>query len=70
MEYTNIEYADRTCLCQLNDRDELLMRINNVADIIRQIPNLLEKTWSLFHRRMEKCIKVNETRILTLNNCR
>jgi len=44
---------------EVNNREELLMRIHNVADIIRQTPNLLEKTWSSLHRRMEKCIEVN-----------
>ena len=41
---------------EINNREELLMKINNVADIIRQTPNLLEKTWDSLHRRMEKCI--------------
>ena len=44
---------------EVNNREELLMRINNVADIIRQTPNLLEITWSSLHRRMEKCVEVN-----------
>ncbi len=44
---------------EVNNRDELLMRIINVADIIRQTPNVLETTWSSLHRRMEKCIEVN-----------
>jgi len=44
---------------EVNNRNEPLMRINNVADIIRQTPNLLEKTWGSLHRRMEKCIEVN-----------
>ncbi|KAL4142594.1 hypothetical protein QTP88_005024 [Uroleucon formosanum] len=44
---------------EVNNRDELLMKINNVADIIRQTPNLLEKTWNSLHCRMERCIKVN-----------
>jgi len=44
---------------EINNRDELLMKINNVADIIRQTPNLLEKTWDSLHRRTEKCIEVN-----------
>ncbi|KAL4084896.1 hypothetical protein QTP88_027767 [Uroleucon formosanum] len=44
---------------EVNNRNELLMRINNVADIIRQTPNLLNKTWGSLHRRMEKCIEVN-----------
>ncbi|KAL4103449.1 hypothetical protein QTP88_018826 [Uroleucon formosanum] len=39
---------------EVNNRNELLMRINNVADIIRQTPNLLNKTWGSLHRRMEK----------------
>ena len=30
-----------------------------LADIIRQTPNLIEKTWSSLHHRMEKCIEVN-----------
>ena len=42
----------------LNNRDELLMRINNVADIIRQTPNLLEKTWNSLHRRIESASKL------------
>jgi hypothetical protein len=44
---------------KVNNRNELLMRINNVVDIIRQTPNVLEKTWSSLHRRVEKCIEVN-----------
>jgi hypothetical protein len=48
---------------EVNNRDELLMRINNVADIIRQTPNILEKTWSSLHRRVEKCIEVNGSHI-------
>jgi len=55
---------------ELNYRDELLMRINDVGDIIRQTPNLLEKTWISLHRRMEKCIEVNGSHMLILNNCR
>lgn len=39
------------------------MNINDVADVIRQIPNLLGRTWSLLHRLMEKCIKVNGSQI-------
>jgi len=46
------------------------MRINNVADIIRQTPNLFEKQMNSLHRRIEKCIEVNGSHILTLNNCR
>jgi hypothetical protein len=44
---------------EVNNKDELLMRINNVADIIRQTPNVLEKTWSSLHRCVEKCIENN-----------
>jgi hypothetical protein len=48
---------------EVNNRDEFLIRINNVADIIRQTPNVyvenVEKTWSLLHRCVEKCIVVN-----------
>jgi hypothetical protein len=29
---------------EVNNRDELLMKINNAADIIRQTQNVLEKT--------------------------
>ncbi|KAL4107764.1 hypothetical protein QTP88_018056 [Uroleucon formosanum] len=43
---------------EVNNRDELLMRINYVADIRRTL-NLLEKTWNSLHRRMERCIEVN-----------
>jgi hypothetical protein len=34
---------------EVNNRDELLIKINNVADIIHQTPNVLEKTWSSLH---------------------
>jgi len=44
---------------EVNNRDELLMGINNVTDIIRQTPDMLKKTRSLLHRRMQKCIDVN-----------
>lgn len=30
---------------KINNRNELLLTINNVADIIRHIPNMLERTW-------------------------
>lgn len=30
---------------EVSHRDELLVRINNVADQIRQTPNFLEKLW-------------------------
>jgi len=43
---------------ELNNRDELFMKINNVTDIICQTPNLLEKTWSSLHRWMESASKL------------
>jgi len=49
------------------------MRIINVADIIRETPNLLEKTLNSLHRRMEKCIQVNGGHIITTfvnKNCK
>ena len=42
----------------LKNRDELLMRINYIADIIRQTPNSLEKTWNSLHRRIESASKL------------
>jgi hypothetical protein len=48
---------------KVNNKDVLLMRINNVADIIRQTPNVLEKTWSSLHRRVDICIEVNGSHI-------
>ena len=44
---------------EVNNRDELLVKIFNVADIIRQTPNLFEKTWSSLHPSMVKCVEVN-----------
>jgi hypothetical protein len=49
---------------EIDNKNELLMRINNLADIICQTPNVLKKTWSSLHRRVEKCIEVNG---ITLN---
>jgi len=51
---------------EVNNRDKLLMRINNVADIIRQTPNLFENTCSSSRRRIEKCIEVNGRHIKQL----
>lgn len=50
---------DQVYAKEVNSREDLLIRINEVADSIRQTPNLLERTWSSLHRRMEKCIEVN-----------
>ncbi|KAE9542292.1 hypothetical protein AGLY_003419, partial [Aphis glycines] len=50
-----MEFYEGTSLCKIN----VLMQIINVADIIRETPILLEKTWNSLHRRMEKCIEVN-----------
>lgn len=43
---------------EVNNRDVLLIIINNVADINSQTPNLLGKTWNSLHQSMEKCIEV------------
>jgi hypothetical protein len=42
---------------EVNNRDELLMRINNVA-IIRQTPNVLEKIWEFI---TSSCGKVHRS---------
>lgn len=53
-------YEEQVYAQEVNNRDELLMRINNVADIIRHTPNLFEKSLRSLHDRLEKCNEVNQ----------